>query len=280
MKNRNNIPIKKWAEKTSWENDNNRAGRISVLRGLSNYMIRQQYKAVVIPVKYAPTSDYNYVPYIFSERQLEAILEAIDQYCQSSQWVFYHLEFPVVFRLLIGCGLRISESLAIEKDDYDHERQTILLRKTKNRVERIIPIADSIAIRINEYILVTQGLRVFTDSDLLFPNPEGNQYSSGTYYHFFRRILWQVGISHQGRGKGPRLHDLRHTYAVRAINKWVREGKNLTTCLPYLAIYMGHSGLKSSEHYLRLTTQMFPELLAKVNHYYSWIIPEVQSDNK
>jgi integrase len=70
------------------------------------------------------------------------------------------------------------------------------------------------------------------------------------------------------------LHDLRHTFAVRVLNKWVRDGKNLTTALPYLAIYMGHEGLKACQHYLRLTAVMFPELIRTVEKEYGWIIPE------
>jgi integrase/recombinase XerD len=192
--------FKRWAEKTPWENTNNRTGRISLLRGLSDYMIRQQYDAVFIPKKFCPSAEYNYTPYIFSDRQLKGFLITLDQYCSTSEWIYFQLEFPIVFRLLIGCGLRISETLAIEKEDYDQDRKTILLKKTKNRRERIIPIADSLAARIDDYILKNERLRVFGDSPLLFPNPEGNQYSSGRCYHFFRRILWLTGIPHQGRG--------------------------------------------------------------------------------
>jgi integrase/recombinase XerD len=71
------------------------------------------------------------------------------------------------------------------------------------------------------------------------------------------------------------LDFIRHTYAVRVLNKWVQAGNNLTTALPYLAIYMGHEGLKASQHYLRLTATMFPELLQTVEKKYGWIIPEV-----
>jgi integrase len=100
-------------------------------------------------------------------------------------------------------------------------------------------------------------------------------YNSRTAYDLFRKALSIAGISHGGKGKGPRLHDLRHTYAVRVLNKWVQAGNNLTTALPYLAIYMGHEGLKASQHYLRLTAMMFPELLQTVEKKYGWIIPEV-----
>lgn len=270
--------LKTWAQKTSWETDTNRSGRISVLRGLSAYMIRQGFQAVVIPKKYAAYAEYNYIPYIFTDKQLGNLLHAIDQYSEECTWIYHRLEFPLVFRLLIGSGLRITETLAIQKNDYESSERSIYLKKTKNQKERIIPIAESLAQRIENYIEEADKLPNFVSSELLFPNPDGMQYSSGRFYYFFRKFLWQAGIPHSGRGYGPRLHDLRHTYAVRVINKWVLNGKNLTTCLPYLAIYMGHSGLKASEHYLRLTTQMFPELLSKVNHYYSWVIPEVEHE--
>ena len=67
---------------------------------------------------------------------------------------------------------------------------------------------------------------------------------------------------------------MRHTYAVRVLNKWVREGKNLTTALPYLSAYMGHVGLKATQHYLRLTAEMFPELMKTAEEAYGWVIPE------
>lgn len=268
--------LETWAQKTSWETDTNRAGRISVLRGLSVYMIRQGFHAEVIPEKYVAYAEYNYIPYIFTDKQLGNLLQAIDRYSEECTWMYHRLEFPIVFRLLIGSGLRITETLAIQKNDYYSAEQSILLKKTKNQKERIIPIAESLAHRMENYIDETEKITDFASSELLFPNPDGKQYSSGRFYYFFRKFLWKAGIPHKGRGYGPRLHDLRHTYAVRVINKWVSIGKNLTTCLPYLSIYMGHSGLKASEHYLRLTTQMFPELLSKVNHYYSWVIPEVE----
>ena len=93
-------------------------------------------------------------------------------------------------------------------------------------------------------------------------------------HSLYRKALRLSGISHGGRGKGPRLHDVRHTFAVRVLNKWVRDGKNLTTVLPYLAIYMGHEGLKACQHYLRLTAVMFPELIETVEKEHGWIIPE------
>ena len=84
-----------------------------------------------------------------------------------------------------------------------------------------------------------------------------------------------AGISHGGRGHGPRVHDLRHTYAVHVLRKWVRGGVDLTTALPYLSAYMGHSGIRSSQYYLRLTAELYPDITCALEQEFGWMIPEV-----
>ena len=265
----------RWIEKTAWEKETNRSHRISVLRGLGAYMIRMGYKAKVIQRRLAPYRDYPYTPYIFSEQELGIMLRAVDRLCENGISRHSDLIFPIVFRILIGCGTRITETLHVEKKDIDLENGTLILRHTKDAKERIIPMAASLVKRCRLYRTKCQVFRNFDSTPWFFPNRHGLPYSSGTAYNLFRRALSIAGISHGGKGKGPRLHDLRHTYAVRVLNKWVEAGNNLTTALPYLAIYMGHEGLKVSQHYLRLTATMFPKLVQTVEKKYGWIIPEV-----
>ena len=150
----------------------------------------------------------------------------------------------------------------------------MLLLNTKNKIERIVPLADSLCAACRKYAFSIQFVRRAKESEYFFPNPEGKAYAASTAYDRFRQALRLARISHGGRGRGPRLHDLRHTYAVRVLQKWVREGKNLTTALPYLSIYMGHVGLKATEHYLKLTAEMFPDLLKTAEETYGWVIPE------
>ena len=272
--------FERWAEQTSWETQANRTQRISVLRGLSNYMIRMGYTAVPIPVRYSPCKEYAYTPYIFSDEQLGKILHAVDESCNEESVSQLDKDLPLILRLLIGCGLRATETLNIRRVDVNVEEMTILLRKTKNMKERIIPIAASLNKRLREHLDRTALLPGYYNSGLLFQNVDGKPHSSHLLYWKFREYLWKAGIPHGGRGKGPRLHDLRHTYAVRVMNKWVKDGHNLTTSLPYLAIYMGHSGLKASQHYLRLIGQMYPHLLGLVENCYGWVVPEVQHEEQ
>jgi len=99
-----------WIEKTAWENETNRSHRISVLRGLGDYMMRMGYNTKAIPRRLAPQRDYAYTPYIFSEHELGLILRAIDRLCENGISRHSDLIFPIVFRILIGCLLRSNKT--------------------------------------------------------------------------------------------------------------------------------------------------------------------------
>ena len=102
-----------------------------------------------------------------------------------------------------------------------------------------------------------------TTGIFFFPSPYGGRYPERTIYAYFRRFLWEVGISHGGRGKGPRVHDLRHAFAVHCLKRWVRNAVDLTVALPYLSAYLGHEGLKGTQRYLRLTSELYPDIVAR-----------------
>jgi len=266
--------VQTWIKKTPWESEVNRNHRIGIVRGLGKYMVRMGHTAYVVPDRFAPVQEYVYVPYIFSDKELGLLLSNIDALCKNTTSEHASLVFSLLFRMLVGCGLRITEALSIKKQDVDLENGTLLLLNTKDKKERIVPMADSLCKACRKYAYRIQFVQGADESPYFFPNPEGKAYAACSAYSRFRQALWLAGISHGGRGKGPRLHDLRHTFAVRVLNKWVREGKNLTTALPYLSVYMGHVGLKATQRYLKLTAEMFPELVKTAEETYGWVIPE------
>lgn len=96
-----------------------------------------------------------------------------------------------------------------------------------------------------------------------------------TVYQRYRRYLEKAGIPHGGKGHGPRLHDIRHTFAVHVLQKWTREGAGLTAMLPVLSTYMGHKTVRSTARYLRLTAEVYPDLMEKAESACAYVIPEV-----
>ena len=91
----------------------------------------------------------------------------------------------------------------------------------------------------------------------------------------FRRFLWQARISHGGPGHGPRVHDLRHTFAVNNLRFWFAQGENVGALLPVLQTYMGHSSLRDTAYYLRLTAESYPDITTRVERATGDVVPPV-----
>lgn len=100
-----------------------------------------------------------------------------------------------------------------------------------------------------------------------FPKANGDFYESQAIYSAFRVFLLDAGISHGGRGEGPRVHDLRHTFAVNCLRKWVLSGDDIAASIPYLSAYLGHVHFRHSQIYLHLTVDMHPDIVAKTEAY-------------
>ena len=101
----------------------------------------------------------------------------------------------------------------------------------------------------------------------------GKPMSLVNIYKNFRRYLEQAGISHTGRG--PRVHDFRHTYCVNLLRKWADEGKDLITYLPYMRTILGHEGFEETAYYLKLTAEAFPNVLKQMEELTGYVFPEV-----
>lgn len=265
--------VLEWTARKPHETLSTQCGRISLLRGLAGYMNRVGYTAYVYPNAMVTVDRYAYSPYIFTHDELKRIFELCDRFPPSNCSPNRHLVLPLLIRILYGCGLRISEAVHLAIEDVDLGKGLLHIRSTKFNKERILPVADSLKERCKEYCRNADIGRM--GNIYFFPSPYGGHYSESTIYKLFREILRKAGISHLGRGKGPRIHDIRHVFAVNCLKKWVIEGKDLNNCLPYLSAYLGHEDLRGSQRYLRLTADLFPEITSKIEKSCSYIIPEV-----
>jgi integrase len=108
---------------------------------------------------------------------------------------------------------------------------------------------------------------------IFFPGPSEGPFALRTVYTLFRKLLLQCGIPHAGRGKGPRIHDYRHLFALHTLRRWYRDGEDLDAKLPLLATYLGHQNLCGTQRYLHLTAEIFPEITTRVNAAFGDVIP-------
>jgi integrase len=259
-----------WAEKKPFESDDAKNRRIRLLRMLARYMVRLGYDAYIYPYHIGLSHSNNYQPYLFTETELAGFLGRVDLCLPVKSSPYRHLIFPVLYRMLYGCGLRVSEALNLTVGDVNTEEGMLTIRNGKFHKDRIVPMSSSLAEKCRIYMEAMHPAK--QPEHVFFPSTHGGQYSEKRIYDYFRRFLWEAGISHGGRGKGPRLHDLRHTFAVHCLKSWVRSGTDLTVALPYLSTYLGHTGLKGTQHYLRLTAELYPDIVAAMDKRFGHLL--------
>lgn len=238
-----------------------------------DFVIRKGFKAYKIPPKSLPKETRIFVAQIFTEAEIERILVAADNVPFAEQNPNRQHQIPVMFRILFNCGLRSGELLNLKANDINLQENMLTVRDTKFQKSRLVPFSDTVADALNTYFAASSP---FNDEDYLFPSPRKEKYSHSGIHAHFHLLLRLAQIPYGGRGIGPRLHDIRHTFAVHCLNRWVLTGADLTAALPVLSRYLGHESIKGTQKYLQLTAQMYPDIVSKLEKEFGHLIPSAE----
>jgi len=242
-----------------------------LMRDFAMYLADRGHHSYVAEVKTA-LPRCKFIPHIFTDDETRRMFTAIDNYPQA-RMSYRNAVDPVLFRFLYGTGVRISEALNLVLNDVNVESGTATIRAAKNMKDRLIPMADSLTKRI---IIFMNGFHRYSDGKMwLFPgyhNGTMGQMDKSTAYNHFRDYLLMADIPHTA--VGPRIHSFRHGFAVKCLKKWVLTGNDLTVMLPYLSAYMGHSDFRATQYYLRLTSDLYPDIVRRAEAEFGYVIPE------
>lgn len=245
--------------------------RIRTIAGFALYLKRNDYQTFIPPsprgVRYCRSF---YVPYIFTLDELRRLITACDTMTYSHAWHNAPVVFPVILRVLIGCGTRIGETLSMRMEDVDSERRIITILNGKGGKDRLIGVSEDVIKSIRE---LCKRIHPGEDEGLIFTMADGNPYTRDCCYRIFRKQLWRAGIPHGGKDKGPRLHDLRHTYATLTLRQLVNSGVRLQTALQYLAAQLGHYSSSVTERYVHFCPDLVPLLAETIEGIASRVIP-------
>jgi integrase len=258
-----------WLAKKPHESASTQQQRITVFRQFSKFLLTAGCPAYVPDATVAARKSI-FVPRMLTEEELRKFFRAVDTLEPTARSPLRHLIMPEVFRLLYGCGFRVREVLNLRIRDVDLNQGIITVRQGKFRKDRLVPPALSLVNRLRKYAGYFDSR---PPNAVFFPGPNGRPFALRTVYTLFREMLLQCGIPHAGRGKGPRIHDYRHLFAVHTLRRWYRDGENLEAKLPLLATYLGHQHLSGTQHYLHLTAEIFPEITARVEAAFGEVIP-------
>ncbi len=259
--------VDKYIEIKPWEKPINATNRVEVIRELAKYLNRFGYNAYVLPPlpKGSYTSDF--IPHIFSDDEIKRLFNVIDEWSISpsldNQYYKERLKYPLIIKILYSTGMRISEVLSLKVENVDFINNTFTILEAKNHSERIIPIHKNIIKMIKDYL---DSMNIYVSNDYIFQGGiKETHLSRKTIEQYFLKFLIMAKIPHFKNG--PRIHDFRHTFCVHRLKLWVLEGRDINALFPYLCAYMGHADTRCSEYYLRLTADLYPDIIFKSERY-------------
>ena len=229
---------------------------------------------VYVPVAATCVRVRHQPPYVLTDDEVARLFTAIDSQPMSS-FTNKALVDPVLFRVLYGAGLRVSEALNLTLSDVDTSAGTLTIRDSKNGAGRTIPITGRLTATLRAYIAAAHPAPEHADY-VFYSRAAGSPINQSTIYLRFRGYLADADIPHFIGGPHP--HSLRHGFAVANLRRWAAGGADLSVMLPYLACYMGHADLRGTHYYLRLTADAYPEVMAKAQVRFGYVIPAPAED--
>ncbi|MBE1557202.1 tyrosine-type recombinase/integrase [Sporosarcina limicola] len=245
--------------------------RQSHIRQFALFLNLRGILAYVYPKNLVKTTDH-FVPYIFTKDEINRILRVADSIGPNkNKFINTPYIYPAVIRILYGCGLRISEALSLKCEEVDLAGGILTVLNGKNNGSRLVPTSES----LRKYLVIYNSKVERNGNPYFFPALHQERYSPQTIRKQFYKMEKRAGIPQLSNGRYPRIHDLRHTFSVHALEQMIKNGQDPYCSLPILSSYLGHKGVESTEKYLRLTKQYFTDILQFNSEDADKIFPEV-----
>jgi site-specific recombinase XerD len=242
-----------------------RQNRFGVVRQFCEYLSRTD------PLSYVPErirgapATCGFEPYIFTLEQIQRLMAATSA-LQPASGLRPH-GYRTLLGLLYSTGIRIGEALSLNMENVYETEERIYIARGKFRKARWIPLSSSTCRALQRYLKLRR-LRVPRSPDSpLFLNDRKRRFDYRTVGWTFRSLLKRCGIPHD-KLRGPRLHSLRHSFAVHRLLAWYRDGQAVNARLPLLATYMGHVSIDSTRIYLRPTAELLGEVSDRFRRHY------------
>jgi len=242
-----------------------RYNRFCVVRQLCRYLFRTD------PLTYMPepirsiTPQAAHRPYIYSEAEIGALLAAASLLPPPDSLRPH--TYKTLLGLLYSTGIRIGEALALNLEDFHGAEGRLFIAEGKFHKARWVPLSTSTCGALQSYLDRRIRIKPHSPDSPLFLNQRSRRLHHCTVNQTFRRLLNQCKITH-GEPAAPRIHDLRHTFAVHRLLAWYKDGKDVNARLPWLATYMGHVDIYSTQVYLQATPELTEQVARRFHEYY------------
>jgi integrase/recombinase XerD len=231
-----------------------RAIRLSVVRGFAAYLHSLDPSVEVPPAGVIRCGPCRATPYLYSEAEIRALIQAAAALGPRLRAATYQS----LLSLLAISGIRIGEAITLDDEDLDVTQGLLVVRHAKFSKHRLVPLHPSAVRALARYRDLRRQLLPRPASPALFVSTAGTRLLHSNISLTFARLLDQVGLTRRSSSCRPRIHDLRHSFAVASLLDWYRNGADIPAMMPRLSTYLGHSDPRHTFWYLSAA----PELMA------------------
>jgi len=249
----------RWAFKSVGVQRATHARRLAIVREFAVFLQAMDPRTQVPPDGLVPTRQHRPTPYIYSTSEIADLMAAAGQLRSSSGLRSATLQ--TLIGLLASTGLRPGEGLKLDVSDVDLVNGVLTVRESKFGKSRLVPLEKSVCAALTAYSTLRDTVRPHRDCPAFLVPERGSRLRANAVRRTFANLCKTTGLralGHPGRaGRGPRLHDLRHTFATRRLVAWYRAGLDVDRLMRRLATYLGHVSTVGTYWYI----QAVPELL-------------------
>jgi integrase len=228
--------------------------RLQVARGFARYLRTLDGIAEVPPTRLLAPCPSRRIPYLYTEQQIASLLDATS----ILRPAFRAATYRTLLGLLAVTGMRVGEAIALDRPDVDLHAGSVTVRAGKFGAARQLPLHATTVEALADYDQLRGQRRPRPGSPAFFVSTKGTRLHHGNVHRAFQDLLATAGIRATVGGRRPRIHDLRHTFAVNTLVDWYRADGNVAAKIPRLSDYLGHAAPAGTYWYLQAT----PELLA------------------
>lgn len=190
------------------------------------------------------------MPHIYSENEISMLLQGAAKL--KPEGSIRPATYKTLFGLIAATGLRISEALALQLDDITDDG--IIVRSTKFRKSRLVPIHETVQYELNNYLVFR--MKIGSDNTAVFVSPQGSALCHSTVNSVFLTIARSIGLRRQAGYPGPTIHDMRHTFAVRSLEQCTGNREAISRHMVALSTYLGHAHVTDTYWYLQTTPKL------------------------
>ena len=216
-------------------------------------------------------------PVLFTDTQVRQLLDAAARLGEQPGFTsLAAATYRTAFAVLYCLGLRVGEVSRLQLGDVDLSARTLVVRRTKFGKDRLVPFGPRLARELEACLAMRRRGRTPLNASV-FPGVRGAAVSTNSMRRVFGRLCREVGVGASDSGAPPRVHDLRHSFAVATLLHWYEAGINPSGKLLHLSTFLGHSKIKATAVYLTIAWELLREARNRFARVAATAIPEVAS---